>query len=114
LIQAAGRREKSCLRCVPWHARAGVIAWQIRPRHAFLQQELAREKKVLRSIYKEVGHRYHEAVWMVSLGHQPVLDGAALARPAPARAAAAGQSTTSGYAEAANKWSRQASKEEQD
>jgi hypothetical protein len=32
-----------------------------------LQKELEREKKTLLSIYAEVGHKFHEAVWMVSL-----------------------------------------------
>jgi hypothetical protein len=32
-----------------------------------LLKEIAREKKTLLSIYAEVGHKYHEAVWMVSL-----------------------------------------------
>ena len=36
-------------------------------RRAFLEKELSREKETLRSILKEVGHPYHEAVWMVSL-----------------------------------------------
>ena len=40
---------------------------QIRRRQEFLEQEVAREKEVLRSILEEVGHPYHEAVWMVSL-----------------------------------------------
>ncbi len=30
-------------------------------------KEIAREKKTLLSIYDEVGHKYHEAVWMVGL-----------------------------------------------
>ena len=30
-------------------------------------KEIAREKKTLLSIYAEVGHRYHEAIWMVGL-----------------------------------------------
>ena len=30
-------------------------------------KEIAREKKTLLSIYGEVGHKYHEAVWMVGL-----------------------------------------------
>jgi DNA-binding PadR family transcriptional regulator len=50
-----------------WQGRPGVIERQIRRRRAFLRQELAREKKTLRSIYEEVGHGYHEAVWMVTL-----------------------------------------------
>lgn len=49
-----------------WQARAGVFQKQIERRRKFLDPELAREKEVLRSILKEVGHPYHEAVWMVS------------------------------------------------
>jgi DNA-binding PadR family transcriptional regulator len=50
-----------------WQARAGVFEQQLRRRQAFLEKELAREQEVLRSIREEVGHRFHEAVWMVSL-----------------------------------------------
>jgi len=50
-----------------WQARPGVFEEQIRRRQKFLQKEVAREKEVLRSILEEVGHPYHEAVWMVSL-----------------------------------------------
>jgi DNA-binding PadR family transcriptional regulator len=50
-----------------WQARPGVFAEQIRRRQKFLEQEVAREKEVLRSILEEVGHPHHEAVWMVSL-----------------------------------------------
>jgi DNA-binding PadR family transcriptional regulator len=50
-----------------WQARPGVFQEQIRRRGEFLERELAREKEVLRSILLEVGHPYHEAVWMVSL-----------------------------------------------
>jgi len=32
-----------------------------------LKSELAREEETLESILKEVGHPYHEAVWMVTL-----------------------------------------------
>lgn len=49
-----------------WQARPGVIRKQLKRRRKFLQREMAREKEVLRSIYEEVGHGYHEAVWMVS------------------------------------------------
>jgi DNA-binding PadR family transcriptional regulator len=49
-----------------WQARPGVLQNQIRRRRQFLEQELAREKEVLRSILEEVGHPYHEALWMVS------------------------------------------------
>lgn len=50
-----------------WQARPGVFRKQILRRQNFLQQELAREKETLHSILEEVGHPYHEAVWMVSL-----------------------------------------------
>ena len=50
-----------------WQARPGVFEEQIRRRHNFLTEQLAREEETLRAIKKEVGHRFHEAVWMVSL-----------------------------------------------
>lgn len=50
-----------------WQAKPGAFRKQIRLRQQFLEQELARETEVLRSILEEVGHPYHEAVWMVSL-----------------------------------------------
>jgi DNA-binding PadR family transcriptional regulator len=49
-----------------WQARPGVFEMQIVRRREFLERELLREKETLRSILKEVGHPYHEAVWMVS------------------------------------------------
>ncbi len=50
-----------------WQARGGVFQTQIARRQKFLESELAREEGTLQSILKEVGHPYHEAVWMVSL-----------------------------------------------
>ena len=50
-----------------WQARPEVFQEQIRRRQRFLEQEVVREEEVLRSILEEVGHPYHEAVWMVSL-----------------------------------------------
>jgi len=50
-----------------WQARPGVFRSQLKRRRNFLQKEIAREKKTLQSIYDEVGHKYHEAVWMVGL-----------------------------------------------
>ncbi|MGB2620794.1 MAG: helix-turn-helix transcriptional regulator [Candidatus Acidiferrum sp.] len=50
-----------------WQARQGVFQRQIERRREFLERELARERETLRSILAEVGHPYHEAVWMVSL-----------------------------------------------
>jgi DNA-binding PadR family transcriptional regulator len=50
-----------------WLARPGVFQKQVRRRRRFLEGELVREEETLRSILQEVGHPYHEAVWMVSL-----------------------------------------------
>jgi DNA-binding PadR family transcriptional regulator len=50
-----------------WQARPEAVRLQLRRREEFLEQEVAREKETLESILKEVGHPYHEAVWMVSL-----------------------------------------------
>ncbi len=50
-----------------WQARKGVFRQQLRKRKEFLQRELQREQKTLRSVLEEVGHPYHEAVWMIKL-----------------------------------------------
>ena len=50
-----------------WQARGGVVARQLQRRREFLLKELRREKETLESVLKEVGHAYHEAVWMISL-----------------------------------------------
>ena len=50
-----------------WLARPGVFQRQIARRVAFLEKEIVREKETLESILAEVGHPYHEAVWMVTL-----------------------------------------------
>jgi DNA-binding PadR family transcriptional regulator len=50
-----------------WQARPGVFQEQLRRRQKFLEKEIAGEKETLRSVLEEVGHPYHEAVWMVSL-----------------------------------------------
>ena len=50
-----------------WRARPGIVERQLRRRRSFLEAELAREVATLRSIRQEVGHRYHEAIWMVTL-----------------------------------------------
>lgn len=50
-----------------WQARPGVFQKQLERRKEFLERELAREEATLREIRKEVGHRFHEAVWMVTL-----------------------------------------------
>jgi len=55
-----------------WQARAGVFERQLRRRRSFLEKELIRENATLRAIRREVGHRFHEAVWMVSLTIQQI------------------------------------------
>ena len=50
-----------------WQARPGVFRMQLQRRREFLLEELDREKKTQLAIYAEVGHRYHEALWMVGL-----------------------------------------------
>jgi DNA-binding PadR family transcriptional regulator len=50
-----------------WQAKPGAMQKQILRRQEFLQAELAREEATLADIEKEVGHRFHEAVWMVTL-----------------------------------------------
>jgi DNA-binding PadR family transcriptional regulator len=50
-----------------WQARPGVFLKQLERRKEFLASELAREEETLRAVEAEVGHRFHEAVWMISL-----------------------------------------------
>src|SRR5215470_9032570 len=50
-----------------WLARPGVFRKQLKKRRKFLLKELEREKKTILSIYAEVGHKFHEAAWMVNL-----------------------------------------------
>ena len=50
-----------------WQARPGIVRQQIRRREKFLEHELAREQATLAGIKEEVGHSFHEAVWMVGL-----------------------------------------------
>ena len=50
-----------------WLARRRVIERQLRCRKEFLEAELVRERKTLRAVLRETGHRYHEAVWMIGL-----------------------------------------------
>jgi DNA-binding PadR family transcriptional regulator len=50
-----------------WQSRPGVFLKQLRLRAKFLERELAHKQEILRAVKKEVGHRYHEAVWMLSL-----------------------------------------------
>jgi len=50
-----------------WQAGPGVFRKQLKRREEFLQTELAREVTTLHAVEKEVGHRFHEAAWMISL-----------------------------------------------
>ena len=50
-----------------WQARPGVFRKQLKRRRRFLLKELKRERETSRAIYAEVGHKFHEAVWMVAL-----------------------------------------------
>jgi len=50
-----------------WQCRPRVFLSQVRKRRTFLEGELARKQQILLAVRKEVGHRHHEAVWMLSL-----------------------------------------------
>jgi DNA-binding PadR family transcriptional regulator len=50
-----------------WQASPGGVRKQLQRRKEFLQSELAREEATLHAVEKEVGHRFHEAVWMIKL-----------------------------------------------
>ena len=50
-----------------WQARPGVVSRQLARRKQFLQAQLAKEQSTLRDVHREVGHRYHEAIWMIEL-----------------------------------------------
>ena len=50
-----------------WQARPGVFLKQLRRREKFLERELADAQQTLAAVRKEVGHRFHEAIWMLSL-----------------------------------------------
>ena len=51
-----------------WQARPGIFLKQVGLRQVFLEQALQSKRVTLREVRKEVGHPFHEAVWMVSLG----------------------------------------------
>jgi DNA-binding PadR family transcriptional regulator len=48
-----------------WQARPGVFKRQLQKRRAFLERELLRERETLAAVRREVGHEFHEAVWMI-------------------------------------------------
>ena len=55
-----------------WLARPGTFERQVRRREKFLEKELEREIATLKAVRAEVGHRFHEAVWMLSLAIQQI------------------------------------------
>jgi DNA-binding PadR family transcriptional regulator len=50
-----------------WQAPPGSFLRQLARRRTFLESELARERLILADVLAEVGHPYHEAVWMLGL-----------------------------------------------
>jgi len=50
-----------------WQASPATVLHQLLRREKFLKTELAREQETLRAVEAEVGHGFHEAVWMLKL-----------------------------------------------
>lgn len=50
-----------------WQAASSTVLNQLQRREKFLESELERELATLRAVEKEVGHPFHEAVWMIKL-----------------------------------------------
>jgi DNA-binding PadR family transcriptional regulator len=50
-----------------WQCRPGVFSRQLVLRQEFLERELGRKREILAAVRKEVGHPFHEAVWMLNL-----------------------------------------------
>ena len=50
-----------------WQATSSVVRRQIERRMRFIESEIVREEETLRDVRREVGHDYHEAVWMLKL-----------------------------------------------
>lgn len=50
-----------------WQARASAFRQQVKRRRKFLEQQRTEEQATLQDVLKEVGHPYHEAVWMLKL-----------------------------------------------
>jgi len=50
-----------------WQCRPGVFLKQLQARRKFLEIETARKREILAAVRKEVGHSFHEAVWMLIL-----------------------------------------------
>lgn len=76
LAQALARKDWATQRERPafltwlalsWQAAPATVREQLHRREEYLALELAREKETLDSVLQEVGHAYHEAVWMITL-----------------------------------------------
>jgi DNA-binding PadR family transcriptional regulator len=50
-----------------WQARPRAFAQQVKRRRGLLQQQMEEEEATLKDVLAEVGHPYHEAVWMLKL-----------------------------------------------
>jgi DNA-binding PadR family transcriptional regulator len=50
-----------------WQCRPNVFKRQLQRRREFVRGELLSKQKTLEDVLSEVGHPYHEAVWMLSL-----------------------------------------------
>jgi DNA-binding PadR family transcriptional regulator len=50
-----------------WQARPRSFQRQLKARHEFLTKKLSAAKETLEDVLAEVGHPYHEAVWMLQL-----------------------------------------------
>jgi DNA-binding PadR family transcriptional regulator len=50
-----------------WQARPRAFQKQLKQRREFLERQLAEEQATLKDVLQEVGHPYHEAVWMLKL-----------------------------------------------
>jgi DNA-binding PadR family transcriptional regulator len=50
-----------------WQARPRAFAQQVKRRRKHLEEKLVEEKATLEDVLQEVGHPYHEAVWMLKL-----------------------------------------------
>ena len=50
-----------------WQARPRAFAQQVKRRRKFLEAQKAEEQVTLKEVLEEVGHPYHEAVWMLKL-----------------------------------------------
>jgi DNA-binding PadR family transcriptional regulator len=50
-----------------WQCTPGIFLKQLRRRREFLEHQLRRKQRILQDVLREVGHPFHEAVWMLSL-----------------------------------------------